>query len=253
MIGKPVGESLMKYLNNHKKIQTTFTDIKVINDTVACLFSGITELAPNNKPYDSYIGLIVGTGTNMSSLMTLEKIGKLNNKEKGVIPVNLESGNFNPPHLTIVDDLVDAISNNRGYQRFEKTVSGGYLGQLFKVAFMNEKIKSDFDGGDLSYIINNPELNKAEHVAMSNWIYSRSAKMVAASLLGLTQVLINQDQSIKNIYLAVDGTVFWSNDYRDQVEQTLHYLLPEDVSIKISDKELMQDPNLIGSAIAALS
>lgn len=253
MIGKPIGEGLVKYLNNHKDINTKFEDIKVINDTVACLFAGLTERTKENKAFDSYIGLIVGTGTNMAGLIPLNKIEKLNNKEEGVIPVNLESGNFNPPHLTIIDGLVDAMSINKGSQRFEKTISGGYLGELFKTVFMNELIKSDFDGGDLSKIINNPDTNKHDHVAIANWIYKRSAKMVAASLAGFAQVLTAQDKEVKQIYLAADGTVFWSNDFEQQVKAELDNLLPQGVSMTISDREKMKEPNLIGSAIAALS
>ena len=45
---------------------------------------------------------------------------------QGLVPVNLESGNFHPPFLTTVDDTVDAISGSLGKQRFEKAVSGMY-------------------------------------------------------------------------------------------------------------------------------
>lgn len=252
MIGKPVGEPLMNYLNNYKG-SNQFKDIKVINDTVACLFAGLTELTDKNVPFDSYIGLIVGTGTNMAGLMPLNKIEKLNNKDEGVIPVNLESGNFNPPYLTVTDGLVDAMSNNKGNQRFEKAISGGYLGEIFKIVFCDEKIKYDFDGEDLSKVMDNPDKNKKEHVDVANWIYTRSAKLVAASLAGLAQVLVAQHADIKEIYLAADGSVFWSGNYEQQMDAELKKLLPAGVTMKISEKEKMKEPNLIGSAIAALS
>ncbi len=253
MLGKPVGKSLVEYLNNNKNIHTTFTDIKVINDTVACLFSGLTEVKPDGRPYDSYIGLILGTGTNMACLMPLDKIEKLNNKSTELIPVNMESGNFCPTCFMAVDDLVDAVSNNKGSQRFEKAVSGGYLGQIFRMTFLHEKIKSSFDGGDLSHIVNHPSEHKPEHVAVANWIFGRSAMLAAASLAGISQVLVAQNPAVKDICLSVDGSVFWSNDYRYQVEAQLKELLPQGVKLTIVDKERMQDPNLIGSAIAALS
>jgi len=252
MINKPVGESLMNFLNNYKGIKTKFTDIKVINDTVACLFAGLSKAG-----YDSYMGLIVGTGTNMASLMRLDKIIKLKKDDSGSIPVNLESGNFYPPYLTVVDGLVDAMSNNKGQQRFEKAISGGYVGEIFKTVFINEKIDYNCDGGTLAKMIRKPEAHAAEHVAVAGWIYERSAKLVAASLAGLVQVLVAQDASIKKICLAADGTVFWDKDknnelyYKELVEKELKLLLPKDVSVAISDK--MEDPNLIGSAIAALS
>ncbi|MDR0232791.1 MAG: hexokinase [Dysgonamonadaceae bacterium] len=252
MVGKPVGVSFLNYLNNHKSIDTTFTNIKVINDTVACLFAGLSEAG-----YDTYMGLIVGTGTNMASLMPLNKIEKLDSKETGLIPVNLESGNFQPPYLTVIDGLVDAMSNNKGFQRFEKAISGGYLGEIFKMVFCEEKIKYDFDGGDLAKMIRNPDEYSEEKVAVARWIEDRSAKLVAASLAGLVQVLIAQEKSIKNICLAADGSVFWSKHqnnkpyYKELVAKELQSLLPAGVSVAIIDE--MSDPNLVGSAIAALS
>ncbi|MDR0295266.1 MAG: hexokinase [Prevotellaceae bacterium] len=252
MIEKPVGEPLLKYLNNHKDIKTKIESIKVLNDTVACLFAGLEE-----SGYDSYIGLIVGTGTNMAGLMPLNKIDKLKSSEAKAIPVNLESGNFNPPYLTVLDGLVDALSNNKGFQRFEKAISGGYLGELFKAAFMEQKIKYNFDGGDLSHVINNPTQYPEKQVKMANAIQERSAKLVAASLAGLTQVLIAQNPAVKKIGLAADGSVFWNEDaqkqydYKKVVVETLQQLLPKEVTITVLTK--LNEPNLIGSAIAALS
>jgi hexokinase len=251
LVGEPVGEHFVKYLNAHKKIDTRFTDIKVINDTVACLFAGLKE-----SGYDSYIGLIVGTGTNMASLMPLRKIAKLGTDSAAVIPVNLESGNFNPPFLTVIDGLVDAVSDNKGKQRFEKAISGGYIGRIFKMVFMCEKVKHDFDGGDLAEMINNPADHPAEQVEVAGWIYDRSAKLVAASLAGLVKVITEQDRNMKNICLAADGSVFWGQKggntyYKDLVARELDALLPEGVSVTIIDE--MKDPNLIGATIAALS
>jgi hexokinase len=252
MVDKPVGESLLKYLNNCKAIPTKFENIKVINDTVACLFAGLEE-----SGYDAYIGLIVGTGTNMAGLMPLNKVAKLNSIDNRVIPVNLESGNFNPPYLTVVDGLVDAQSNNKGHQRFEKAISGAYLGELFKTVFMDQKIKYNFDGGDLVHLINHHTHYPGEQVEVAKAIQERSARLVAASLAGLAQVLAAQNPAMKKIGLAADGSVFWSEDaggkysYKNLVIETLRQLLPEGVDMTVLTK--LNDPNLIGSAIAALS
>ena len=252
MIEKPIGEPLMRYLNNFKNKKTIFQHIKVINDTVACLFAGLSEIG-----FDTYMGLIVGTGTNMASLMPLDKIKKLNNKDQGVIPVNLESGNFRPQHLTVVDGLVDAMSNNKGNQLFEKAISGGYVGEIFKTFFFNRRIKYDFDGADLANLINKTNGQPEDQVKVGQWIYDRSAKLVAASLAGLAQVLVSQNNAIKRICLAADGSVFWGKDkhnetyYKDLVAKELELLLPPGVTITVIDE--MQDPNLIGSAISALS
>ncbi len=252
MIDNPVGEPFIEYLNNRKAVETKFTGIKVINDTVACLFAGLSATG-----YDAYIGLIVGTGTNMACLMPLNKIEKLNSKDTDLIPINLESGNFIPPYLTVIDGLVDAMSNNKGSQRFEKAVSGGYLGELFKTTFMHEKIKHNFDGGDLAQMVNNPEKYPEAHATIAQAIYERSAKLVAASIQGVVQVILAQNPSAKRICLAADGSVFWGKDeskqtpYKALVEKELNSLLPEGVTVAIIDE--MKNPNLIGAAIAALS
>jgi len=252
MINKSVGEMLLGYLNNHKGINTEFKEIKVINDTVACLFAGL-----KTKGYDAYIGLIVGTGTNMAALMPRNEIEKLKSNSAENIPVNLESGNFNPPYLTVIDGLVDAMSNNKSNQRFEKAVSGGYLGEIFKTVFSDKKIKYDFDGGDLAGLMDKPQSNPEDQVNIANWIYARSAKLVAASIVGLVNVLVAQNPKMKNICLAADGSVIWGmnaagkNPHKDIVEKELAILLPEGVKVTIIDE--MKNPNLEGAAIAALS
>ena len=140
MIGEVVGKPLLDYLNERNKIK--FTNIKVLNDTVASLFAGLTD-----SSYDAYIGLIVGTGTNMATFIPADKIKKLSPSHKvdGLIPINLESGNFHPPFLTAVDNTVDVISDNPGRQRFEKAVSGMYLGDILKATFPLEEFEEKFE------------------------------------------------------------------------------------------------------------
>lgn len=257
MVGKPVGKLLLDFLNGYKDIKTSFTDIKVINDTVACLFGGMSE-----KNMDRYIGLIVGTGTNMAALMPMNKIGKLNSKKTDLVPVNLESGNFHPPYLTIIDELVDTISNSKGAQRFEKAVSGGYLGEIFRMVFYLNKFRRGFDAKDINDMMNDPLSNDPEQVAVASWIYKRSAQLVAASLAGLIEKLVAQDGSVKDICITADGSLFWSevksaSNYNEIVSGELEQLLlafghtAADIDrIKIVG---IEDINLIGSAIAAVS
>lgn len=254
MVGKPVGKPLLDYLN--KENGDRFTDVKVINDTVASLFAGLTE-----SNYDAYIGLIVGTGTNMATFINADRIKKLNPEYKlsGLIPVNLESGNFNPPHLTSIDDKVDACSDSKGAQRFEKAVSGMYLGEILKSVFPCDEFEARFDAQKLTSIMNYPDIHKKKYVDVAGWIYERSAKLVAASIAGLVMVLVSHDPSIKKVKLVAEGSLFWSEyrkgkDYKVLVMNELQKLLAElghsEVSVHVGK---MDNANLIGSAIAALS
>jgi hexokinase len=253
MVGKPVGQPLVDYLKKTDDSSPAFTGIKVINDTVASLFAGLTR-----SDYDGYIGLIVGTGTNMATFIKAENVTKID-KTEGLLPINLESGNFKPPHLTNVDNIVDALSDNKGAQRFEKAVSGMYLGEILKAAFPFDEFEKKFDAQRLTTIMGYPDIHKEEHVQVARWIYERSAKLVAASLAGLTLVLVRHDESIKRIRLVAEGSLFWSEDrkgvdYKTIVSIELRALLDsfgyKNVTVDI-DK--MDNANLIGSAIAALS
>ena len=254
MVGQFVGKPLLDYLNEKNKIR--FTGVKVLNDTIASLFAGLTD-----KSYDAYIGLIVGTGTNMATFIPSDKITKLDPEchVQGLIPVNLESGNFYPPFLTAVDDTVDATSDSLGKQRFEKAVSGMYLGDILKAAFPLEEFEEKFDARKLTAIMNYPDIHKDIYVQVAHWIYNRSAQLVAASLAGLFALLKSYNRDIHRVCLIAEGSLFWSESRKDKnynilvmekLQELLRELELEDVEVHINS---MDNANLIGTGIAALS
>ncbi len=254
MVGQFVGKPLLDYLNEKNKIK--FTGIKVLNDTIASLFAGLTD-----KSYDAYIGLIVGTGTNMATFIPADKIKKLDPaySVEGLIPVNLESGNFHPPFLTAVDDTVDAMSDSMGKQRFEKAVSGMYLGDILKAAFPLDEFEEKFDARKLTAIMNYPDIHKDIYVQVARWIYSRSAQLVAASLAGLIALLKSYNKDIHRICLIAEGSLFWSESRKDKsynilvmekLQELLRELQLEDVEVHINN---MSNANLIGTGMAALT
>lgn len=254
MVGQFVGKPLLDYLNEKNKIR--FTGVKVLNNTIASLFAGLTD-----KSYDAYIGLIVGTGTNMATFIPSDKITKLDPEchVQGLIPVNLESGNFYPPFLTAVDDTVDATSDSLGKQRFEKAVSGMYLGDILKAAFPLEEFEEKFDARKLTAIMNYPDIHKDIYVQVAHWIYNRSAQLVAASLAGLIVLLKSYNRDIHRVCLIAEGSLFWSESRKDKnynilvmekLQELLRELELEDVEVHINS---MDNANLIGTGIAALS
>lgn len=254
MAGKPVGEPLVEFLN--KNTTGSFNKIAVVNDTITSLFAGLM-----NPGYDAYIGLIVGTGTNMATFFPSEYIPKIKNLDgwSGETPVNLESGNFNPPHLTALDVEVDENSDNKGFQKFEKAISGMYLGRIFRAAFPNDGLDVKLDAAGLSKMMNNPEDYKLEYVETAFQIYERSAKLVAASLVGLVQNLNSAYPSVKKVQVLAEGSLFWSKvkahdtKYVDIVNATIKELLAElkvDATVEISR---IENANLIGAAMSVLS
>jgi hexokinase len=261
MIGEPVGATLKEHLN--KVLKTNIKKVNVINDTVASLFSGLTD-----QQAQAHVGLIVGTGTNMAAFFNVDNIKKIDKgyTQGGAVPVNLESGNFRPPHLSVVDDKMDRYSDTRGAQRFEKAISGLYLGRILEYVFSSDEFEEGFDASRITYMLSYPDMFKDEYVEVARKIYERSAKLVAASLAGLVDEMVSFNPSIKNVRLMADGSLFWSKDakdgrggkcfksYKDIVMDELHLLLKElgvkDVTVKVDE---LDNINLIGSAIAGLS
>jgi hexokinase len=255
MEGQPVGKPLLKYLNENST--SRFTGIKVVNDTITSLFAGLL-----NPGFDAYIGLIVGTGTNMATFFPSEYIPKIRAMKdwSGETPVNLESGNFYPPHLTAMDDEVDAKSDNKSNQRFEKAISGMYLGRVFRAAFPGEKLDENLSAVDLTRMINNPSQHKKEFAEVAFQIYERSAKLVAASIAGLVKNLFAANPKIKRVQVMAEGSLFWSRintggvSYAAIVDQHVNNLLKElglsGTTVTIAQ---MENANLIGAAMAVLS
>ena len=255
MEGKPVGRTLIDYLNS--KTLKSYGKVTVVNDTITSLFAGLSY-----SGHDAYVGLIVGTGTNMAAFYPSTAIPKLKYLKEwsGDTPVNLESGNFHPPHLTKYDDAVDAKSDNAGFQRFEKAISGMYVGRIFYEVFPNDGFDPNMDAAKLSHVMRHPAEYKPEHSEVAYQIYIRSAKLAAASIAGLVASLVKVTPTIKDVMVLAEGTMFWSNEvyknavYVNTVNETLPQVLTAmgygDVSVKIAR---MANANLIGAAISVLS
>ena len=256
MAGKAIGAPMVKYLN--ETLNAGFNGkIAVVNDTITSLFAGLA-----NPGYDAYIGLIVGTGTNMATFFPSNYIPKIDGMEgwSGETPVNLESGNFDPPHLTAYDVEVDANSDNKGFQRFEKAISGMYLGRIFRAVYPNDGLDVNLDAASLSKMMNNPDQFKSEYVETAFQIYERSAKLVAASIAGLVLNLNSAYPAAKKIQVLSEGSLFWSKvkthnaKYVDTVNACLQELLDEsglsDTEVQISR---IENANLIGAAMSVLS
>jgi len=126
--GEMIGENLLSALSD-----MGFSDRKkviLLNDTVATLLAGMT--AGTSRLYDSYIGFILGTGTNCSYIEQNENIIK---KSSELIPgknqiINIESGAFGLAPRGIIDREFDSFTTDPGQYLFEKMISGGYIGPL---------------------------------------------------------------------------------------------------------------------------
>jgi hexokinase len=123
VIGQIIGKSLLEALGTPEK------KIVLLNDTVATLLAG--KSASFTKSYDTYMGYILGTGTNTCYIEANRNILKNPelDKDKSMI-INVESGNFGKAPLTDLDISFDNSTMNPGDYTFEKMFSGGYFGGL---------------------------------------------------------------------------------------------------------------------------
>ena len=94
---------------------------------------------------------------------------------------------------------------------------------------------------------------------VAQWIYGRSAQLVAASLTGLVMLLKSYNKDMRKVCLVAEGSLFWSENRKDKnynilVMEKLRELFKlfnlEDVEVDIKS---MNNANLIGTGIAALS
>ncbi|OII73277.1 hexokinase I [Cryptosporidium ubiquitum] len=130
----------------------------IVNDTVGTLLSAMYDLNVNNCNINNHfskvneniskevntltrksenkplVGIVVGTGVNACYY----EPDSLNFGYKGVI-INTECGDFYSSKLPSTDcDLtIDWFSDNRGKQRFEKMISGTYLGEISRLLIIN--------------------------------------------------------------------------------------------------------------------
>ena len=103
--------------------------IVILNDTVATLLAGVGY---KNKTYGSYVGFILGTGTNtcyVEKNTNIKKTKDLDPSKSQII--NTESGCFGRIKQGKIDAAFDKSTVNPGAQKFEKMISGAYLGPLF--------------------------------------------------------------------------------------------------------------------------
>ena len=118
-------------------------DVKIralVNDTVGTLVTGFFE---DNS---AEVGVILGTGSNACYWESVPQIRKLPSPAgwKGgnqKMCVNMEWGNFDSTRKTVLpftemDEAIDANSPNKGSQRYEKMMSGMYLGELARLVLI---------------------------------------------------------------------------------------------------------------------
>lgn len=235
-VGQPLRAQLEK--RGHR-----VTSLRVLNDTVASLMGGV-HLYAEPRYGQNYIGLILGTGTNMAGVFPLTSLAKVDPESYGShsMVVNLESGNFSPPHLTRYDEQVDQQSNNPGFQRFEKAVSGHYLPYVFDAIHPNTINPED----GTQKLVELRDQGEGDHARTAELLLSRSARLAAAGLAGLASLYPPGDTAVLG-----EGSLFWGDPrFVQTVKATLKELDPDRHYEIVKQRDGV---NLLGAACAALT
>ena len=111
--------------------------VALVNDTAGTL------MAQRYRDGECGVGVILGTGTNAAYVEHTKNIPKWKGDKGGEgspMVINMEWGAFGSGSaarsmlpLTDIDSRVDQCTENPGEQRFEKMISGRYLGEITRV------------------------------------------------------------------------------------------------------------------------
>ena len=257
-------------------------DIKVgslVNDTVGTL---VAQIYADDR---TKISVILGTGSNAAYVEKQENIVKLGSaSETGLTVINIEWGTFGDEEesllpLTRFDRILDSQTSNCGKQRFEKMMSGMYLGEIVRhilLEAMQRNLIARFDAPSayemktksISQFIEAPsseslaELLKVQGevepiLAICKAVAARSALLCAAGIAAIYEHVISERiiGPDELCIVAVDGALYKRfHQYKEFLQETVCQLTtdPEKEMCKI-ELVMAEDLSSIGAAAAIAS
>ena len=252
MVGSCVGADLVAALEERGVRRKS---VKVLNDTTATLLAGCSV----GRAFGAkqFVGFILGTGTNCACL----HYGQI---------INMESGNFGAWQCSAVDDQLDALQANRGQYRFEKAVSGAYLGPLTLVAMQQAAQEGLFSAAGASTIGRWQELDtvslsmRLAGQAVPSWELSeRDERVMLRIFEGLVDraalfaavnmasaIMLDRTNDLAPVCVNADGSTYYlTPGLAEKTELYLRSLLmPYDCSFEITQ---VTDAPAVGAALAA--
>ncbi len=229
---KLIGEELKAALG--RKNLKNDHNITVLNDTVAAMLCA--KLTESGKEFDSYIGYIIGTGTNSCYSENNENVKKSEflTAKSGKTIINTESGGFTCIPLGDIDrKFIDKTAAPTEYF-VEKMISGAYQGPLaleyLKTAALEgcfaediaDKISNLYELGaedisvflDASYspskldiICGDNQEAKNAMIELFTFILDRAAAFTCASITAILEKTDTGRISDKPVCILADGSV----------------------------------------------
>ena len=274
IVGQYVGQELLKRLGGGS--------IAIVNDTVATLLAA--KATEGESTYSSYLGFILGTGTNAAYVEQNKNITKLSGLDSaGSMIINAESGSFDKLHQSAFDRAMDAKTMDPRRNPFEKMIAGGYLGgvglELYKAAFKAGLFSSkaagiaslaaletmDFDNFCASYhkegrenpldaIFADPDDAKmARRLGLP--VFERAAVLTAVHLAAFCIKSGAGVEESAPIAINADGSTYYKTraiPFAETVKKELDEMLVRQRNIHYVITPQVEDAPMVGAAIAAM-
>ncbi|MHC5184572.1 MAG: hexokinase family protein [Planctomycetota bacterium] len=273
VVGELIGKNLLQTLGVESE-----KGIVLLNDTVATLLAGVGY---KKRTFSSYIGFILGTGTNTCYIEKNSNILKQKelSSESSMI-INTESGGIVGIHRGELDLELDQTTNNPGVHAFEKTISGAYLGSLalltMKAAAADGLLSEhtanaiqnmdDLDTKDVNDFMfyaygdnplakacsnGNPQDRQFIYI-IAERLVERAAKLAAINLSAMAIKSQQGTDPVRPICIVAEGTTFCHmKNLRDGVEFYLKQHLTNERGI-YTEIVTVENATLIGAAKAGL-
>ena len=274
--GQVIGKGLLQKLK--EKGMDNNKHIVILNDTVATLLSG--KAACIGKPYDGYIGYILGTGTNTCYSEEISNIKKVNGIKPGRMLINMESGGYNKATRGIIDEEMDKTTVNPGQYSFEKMISGQYLGSVMHTSVLkaaddgiftadaaqrlkalgelvtidgDEFMRNPYGTGKLASCFEKGDTDGRERLYfIIDGILERAARLVAVNLISIIIKTNTGRSPLEPVCIATEGSTFYKlKSYRDKIEYYMKKNLV-DQNGRYYEIVKIENSSLIGAAIGGL-
>lgn len=277
LIGAVVGETLLKTISDMGLDGDK--DIVILNDSVATLLGGKATYL--DREFDSFIGFILGTGTNTCYIEqnnNIKKAGDLVGKPGSTI-INVESGGYSKIPQSLIDEEFDNQTVNPGKYTFEKMISGKYQGGLITTAIKKaakdglfsdifaEKINKidELTAKDVNDFLYYPYSKSILSKCCSNTaddaivlyhlidcIIERAAKLVAINLSAILLKTGYGTNPCKPVCITAEGSTFYkSKFFREKLNCYIKDFL-NDTKGLYCEFVKADNATLIGAAIAGL-
>ena len=275
IVGQYVGKELLKRMGGG--------EIAIVNDTVATLLAA--KAMEGDKTYSSYLGFILGTGTNTAYVEKNRNILKLPGLDpEGSMIINAESGSFDKLKQSAFDAAMDAKLSDKGFNILEKMIAGGYLGgvglEVYKAAakagmFSEKAAKAigglgtletmDFDNFCASFRKEGREnpldaiFADADDAKMARRIgipvFERAAVLTAIHLAAFCIKSGEGADPAAPIAINADGSTYYKTraiPFAETVKRELDDMLVRRRNIHYCITPQIEDAPMVGAAIAAM-